>query len=168
MYTKSITTTKKNNLEQSVTVCSTQKFMGAPMLPTPVRLEHRCGKSCFQYLVQVKSRNSWALARPLPLNWILFSAQPTLLLQLLVLGSEVRFNLHSRADFFSRKDSIVDLYHNFWGRKPWQISRFHSYPRRYSSWNIRHTTPLTFHKSFLCEMLPSYWSAKVSCYTYTV
>ena len=46
----------------------------------------------------------------------------------------------------------------------------YSHPRKFSPRNFRHAIPtyaisLTFRKSFLCKMLPSYRSAKVSCYT---
>ena len=55
---------------------------------------------------------------------------------------------------------------NFRGRKLSRISRFFSHLRKFSPRNSRHATPimrpvLTFHESFLCEMLLSYRSAKV-------
>ena len=56
-----------------------------------------------------------------------------------------------------------------------RIFQFYIHPWNLSPWNFRHTTPiyaisLTFHKSFLREMLPSnnpwkFSPSKVSCYT---
>ena len=84
-----------------------------------------------------------------------------------VYGTCIAGNFKGRkpSQFYSHQQKFC-LAGNFRGRKLSRISRFFTHPRKFSPRNSRHATPimrpvLTFHESFLREMLLSYRSAKV-------